>query len=79
MERLRIISRTPFDSSVCCRDECKQMHLEFVTVIIGGIDPSTLGLGGEMPSRRAARAMKAEGRRKQRKAKRKHMRRGRRR
>jgi signal recognition particle subunit SRP54 len=46
---------------------------------LGGIDPSTLGLGGEMPSRRAARAMKAEGRRKQRKARRKHMRRGRRR
>ena len=46
---------------------------------LAGIDPSALGLGGEMPSRHAARAMKAEGRRKQRKAKRRHMRRGRRR
>jgi signal recognition particle subunit SRP54 len=46
---------------------------------LAGIDPSALGLGGEMPSRRAARAMKAEDRRKQRKAKRKHMRQRRRR
>ena len=40
-----------------------------------GIDPAALGLGGA-PNRRAARAMKADARRKQRKSKRRHLRRG---
>jgi signal recognition particle subunit SRP54 len=42
-----------------------------------GLDPGALGLGDGPPNRRAARAMKAESRRKQRKSKRKHVRRGR--
>jgi signal recognition particle subunit SRP54 len=46
---------------------------------LGDLDPSGLGLGGGGMNRRAARAMKAQDRRKQRKSKRKHMRRGRRR
>jgi signal recognition particle subunit SRP54 len=46
---------------------------------LGGLDPAALGLGGGAPNRQAARAMKAEGRRKKRKTKRKHMRRNRRR
>ena len=46
---------------------------------LGGLDPTALGLGGDAPNRRAARALKAEGRRRQRKNKRKHMRRNRRR
>ena len=46
----------------------------------GDLDPAALaGLGGPAPNRAAARAMKADARRKQRKAKRKHKRRGRRR
>ncbi len=44
-----------------------------------GLDPSALGDAFGAPNRRAARAMKAQDRRKQRKQQRKHKRRGKRR
>ena len=47
---------------------------------LGDLDPAQLGaLGMGAPNRRAARVMKLEAKRKQRKSKRKHMRRGKRR
>ena len=49
---------------------------------MGGLDPSALGelgLGGEAPNRRAARAQKADARRQKRKSLKKHKRRGKRR